>query len=315
MTLEALQIAEADFGARAFANRLPEVGWLVTSGAGALSVVDERLVEVARFNRRSTWRGHHWVTPDLERAVLSERDRVSMIDAAGGEVWTTTHHPWGDRGSETGSCWISNDGRHVWATVPSADGPDEWWVLDAGDGRVLGKAPLSCYAAGSHPISHPDGRHVGLSVGEGQDGADVYWAWWEGEPRVTRLNARDRVLCAVRPNGRDFLATPHGCGSKAITVHVFPGGEVRARLDPNGILEDGDWFDFQAGYVTNDVVLVGSVEGERHFALAADTLAPVDEVAYPTNAAKGGISTSGRGTWLTADYLTGRHQLWLGPWS
>jgi hypothetical protein len=79
-------------------------------------------------------------------------------------------------------------------------------------------------------------------------------------------------------------------------------------------LGDDDWFDFQAAYVTNDVALAGSVEGQRHFALAADTLAAIDEVAYPKNAARGGISPTGRGTWLTSDYLTGRHQLWQGPW-
>jgi hypothetical protein len=27
----------------------------------------------------------------------------------------------------------------------------------------------------------------------------VYWGHWAGEPHVIRLNARDRVLCAVRP--------------------------------------------------------------------------------------------------------------------
>jgi hypothetical protein len=85
-------------------------------------------------------------------------------------------------------------------------------------------------------------------------------------------------------------------------------------LDPKGILGNDDWFDFQAGYATNDVVLAGSVEGQRHFALAADTLAAIDEVAYPKNAALGGISPTGRGTWLTSDYLTGRHHLWQGPW-
>jgi hypothetical protein len=314
VTAEALLIAEADFGARAFASRLPGIGWLVARESGALSVVDEQLTEVARFNRRSTWRGHHWVTSDLKLAALSERDRISMIDTEGRELWTATHHPWGNSGTELGSCWISSDGRFVWATVPSSDGPDEWCVLDAGDGRVLGKARLNCYAAGSDPIPHPDGIHIGLSVGEGQDGAEVYWGRWQGEPRVARLDARDRVLCAVRPDGRHYLATPHGSGSNVLTVHAFPGGDVRARLDPKGILGNDDWFDFQAGYATNDVVLAGSVEGQRHFALAADTLAAIDEVAYPKNAALGGISPTGRGTWLTSDYLTGRHHLWQGPW-
>ena len=66
--------------------------------------------------------------------------------------------------------------------------------------------------------------------------------------------------------------------------------------------------------MTNDVVLAGLVERQRHFALAADTLSVIDEVAYPKSAAKRGISSTGQGTWLTSDYVTGRHQLWRGPW-
>lgn len=314
MNANATLLAEANFGSRAYTNRLPAVGWLVTSESGPLCLVDEQLRELVQFNRHSHWRAQHWVTPDLKRAALSERDHVAMIDSDGREVWQTHHHSWGNSDSESGSCWISPDGRMVWATVPSPDGPDEWWVLDARDGRVIGKAPLECHAAGSHPVPHPDGIHIGLSVGEGQDGAEVYWGHWAGEPRVIRLNARDRVLCAVRPDGRHYLATPHGCGSGLLTVHAFPGGEVRARLDQGDIFDDDDWFDFQAGYMTNDHVLVSSVEGARHFVLAADTLAVIAALAYPEHAAKGGISPTGRGTWLTSDYLTGHHQIWRGPW-
>jgi hypothetical protein len=286
----------------------------VTAPSAPLSVFDEQFHEIACFERRSTW-GKHWPAPDLQRAAFSMRGHIAMVDAAGRELWATEHHPWGNSDSESGSCWISPDGRRVWATVPSEAGPDQWWVLDASDGRVLGEAQLDCYAAGSHVIPHPDGTHVGLSVGEGQGGAEVYWGRWDGKPHVARLDARDRVLCAVRPDGRQYLATPHGCGSKALTVHSFPDGAVHARLDPEGILGDEDWFDFQAGYATSDVVLAGSVEGQRHLALAADTLAVIDEVAYPANAVKGGISPTGRGTWLTSDYVTGRHQLWRGPWT
>lgn len=99
-----------------------------------------------------------------------------------------------------------------------------------------------------------------------------------------------------------------------LTIHAFPGDEVGACLDRADVLDEDDEFDFQAGYVTNDLVLVGSVQRERHLLLAADTLAVIDEVVYPENAVKGGISPTGRGTWLTSDYSTGRHQIWRGPW-
>jgi hypothetical protein len=306
-------IAEADFGPRANASRLPGVGWLVTRKTGALVVIDETLATIARFGRSSTWRASHWATPDLERAVLSERDRVVLIDRDGRTVWQVHHDPWGNSGSESGSCWVSPDGRVVWATVPSADGADEWWVLDAADGNILGVAALQCCAAGSEPIPHPKGKHIGLSVGEGQDGCEVYWGHWDGRVHVSRLDARDRVLCAVRPDGTAYLATPHGGG--ALTVHSFPTGDVRARLSDSDVFGDDDRFEFQAGYVTNDIVLVGSTEEERHLLLRADTLEVVAEIEYPEGATRGGISPTGSGAWLTCDYLSGRFQLWRGRWS
>jgi len=310
VSAQATLIAEDEFGARANASRLPGVGWLVTCESEGLIVIDETLTTIVRFGRSSTWRASHWVTPDLKHAVLSERERIVLTDRDGRTLWQVQHHPWGNSDSESGSCWVSPDGRFVWATVPSADGADEWWVLDAADGNVLGVAALQCYAAGSEPIPHPDGKHVGLSVGEGQDGCEVYWGHWDGKVQVSRLDARDRVLCAVRPDGTAYLATPHVGGD--LTVHSFPTGDVRARLTDSDVFGDDDGFDFQAGYVTNDIVIVGSVSAERHLLLTADTLEVVAEIEYPEGATRGGISPTGLQTWLTCDYLTGRLQLWRG---
>lgn len=129
--MQALLIAEAELGDRSHASRIPDVGWLVTLGSGALAVTDESLTVVARFVRESRWRGAHWVTPDLECAVTSERDRVAMIDRRGAVVWQTVHAPWGRGESESGSVWVSPDGQRVWATVPTESDADVWWVLDA----------------------------------------------------------------------------------------------------------------------------------------------------------------------------------------
>jgi hypothetical protein len=226
----------------------------------------------------------------------------------GRQIWKTSHAAWGPSDSESGSCWVAPNGRHVWATVPSIDGPDQWWVLDIRDGRVIDKAPLQCYAAGSQPIPHPDGSHIGLSVGEGQDGAEVYWGCWKERPVVSRLDDRNRILIDIRPNGTQYLTTPHS--NSTVMVHDFPSGLVRARLDGDAALPPDDWFDCQAGYVTNDLILVGSVENEIHILLGADALTIIAPVAYPEGATKQGISPSGHGTWMTSDHLSGRHQVW-----
>jgi hypothetical protein len=207
---------------------------------------------------------------------------------------------------------MSPDGRHVWATAPTDDGADEWRVLDASAGRVLATTALQCRASGSTVVPHPDGRHVGLSVGEGLDGAEVYWGRWEGErPVVARLDDRTRVLVDVHPGGSAYLTTPHGDSDGSLTVHEFPGGAAARRLPHEGVFADGDWFDEHAGYLAPDLILVASAEAQVHLLLDADTLERVGEIEYPFGEGlREGIATSQRDTWLTSDFLTGRHELW-----
>lgn len=57
----------------------------------------------------------------------------------------------------------------------TSDGVDHWLVLDSGDGSVLPETSIDAVGVGAEHFRHPDGVHVGLSVGEGQDGALVFW--------------------------------------------------------------------------------------------------------------------------------------------
>ena len=83
-----------------------------------------------------------------------------------------------------------------------------------------------------------------------------------------------------------------------------------ARLSPAEVLEEEDWFDFDAGYVSDDLILVGSVEQHIHLLVAADTLATFGRIEYPSGHTRECITASGRGTWLTSEYMSGRHELW-----
>jgi hypothetical protein len=100
------------------ARRLAGVGWLVQTPRPDVVVLAEDLVELTRFPLPSVWRASHWVSPDLAFVVVSERDRVMLSDRCGGIVWQSVHHPWGGGNSESGSCWVSADGRQVWARTP-----------------------------------------------------------------------------------------------------------------------------------------------------------------------------------------------------
>jgi hypothetical protein len=305
-------IAATSLPPRSFPKRLAGIGWLVHTSRQEVVVLGEDLAEVARFPLPSEWRASHWVTPDLGFVAVSEREKVLLVDRRGRAVWHHDHIPWGSGSSESGSCWVSPDGAHVWATVPRDDEPDEWIVLDASNGQVLGAAPLECEAAGSDPIPHPDGRHIGLSVGEGQDGAEVYWGRWEGgRPVVARLKSRSRVLVDVRPSGAQYLTTPHSSSDDgSVQVHEFPSGRVPARLLPDVLRPEDDRFDYEAGYLTDDLVLVSTIANNADLLLTADKLEPIGRVEYPDGNAKDNVAPSGRGTWLTIDPVTGRHELW-----
>src|SRR5438132_8235846 len=179
-------------------------GWYSRS-AETLSILDEGFGVVRRFALGPDVPGVCGVSPDLTRVAVSGRDRIRVVDEQGAVLWSVSHSPWGTDYSYAGSCGFSLDGRQVWATVPDtalgtevhdglwdddldADQPsgagrwgrpeswgDQWWVLDATTGAILGRGWLGAAATGSRVLAHPDGVHMGLDLGEGQDGSRIYW--------------------------------------------------------------------------------------------------------------------------------------------
>lgn len=121
------------------------------------------------------------------------------------------------------------------------------------------------------------------------------------------IGAVARVLIDVRPSGGQYLTTPHS--DSALVVHAFPSGRVLARIESESVFRADDYFDFQAGYVTDDLILAGSLEGQVHVLFVADTLEPVGRVEYPGGSAKHGIVPTGNGTWPTTDG-EGAFQVW-----
>jgi hypothetical protein len=175
------------------------------------------------------WRGGvHSVSADASFAVFSGQRAVRALAPDGATLWEYRHGCWGPLlghphtgdeqevcdGLEHGSCRISDDGRLVWAHVvaPEEHGGQEYWaVLDARDGHELARLPLASAASGSHHVSHPDGVHMGLSIGMGQDGLLLHWARWDGEELTAwDLNETlDRDLTDVHPAHPGFLTAEH----------------------------------------------------------------------------------------------------------
>ncbi|MDH6129624.1 hypothetical protein [Kitasatospora sp. GP82] len=273
------------------------------------------------------------VSADGSFAVFAGPSFLHAVERDGRVRWRYHHTCWGHHhysshdetricdGVSCGSCWIAGDGSVVWAHVPAADG-EQWLVLDAVDGKLLGAAELDSATSGSLHVPHPDGRRVGLDVGMGQDGALVYWGRWDGHELEVRESGygEDRILTEVHPDGRMYLTTEHG--QRDLAVHSFGTDETLAGC-PADVIPLGDdyaeqYWDHQCGYLDPQTVLASTVEADedygpvRHWLLSATTLELLGAVGYPTQV-EGEPTPLGDGTWLTRS-PSGTVTLWsLAP--
>ncbi|GAA1980241.1 hypothetical protein [Kitasatospora viridis] len=266
--------------------------------------------------------GVHSVSPDGRFAVFAGQRAVRAVDADGRTLWEYRHACWGPalghphsgddqevcRGSEHGSCRVSDDGRLVWAHVLGEE-EELWVVLDARDGTELARLPLESAASGSHQLSHPDGVHVGLCVGMGQDGIMTYWARWDGEQLTSwDLNAtEDRILGDVHPAHPGFLTVEHYGAD--LRLHALDGTTL-ATATPE------EAWDYACGFVDADTVIASTTEADqdhdepRHWLLDARTLRILGPVRYPDGPVDGYVRPLGDGSWLTYDDRDGTLRRW-----
>ncbi len=279
--------------------------------------------------------GVHSVSPDGRFAVFSGQRAVRAVGVGGETLWEYRHGCWGPeighphsgdeqqvcRGFESGSCRVSDDGRLVWAHVvrePDAGAWQECWVvLDARDGRELARLPLESVASGSHQLSHPDGTHMGLCVGMGQDGILVHWARWDGEQLTSWDNegSTDRILTDVHPKHPGFLTVEHNGAD--LRLHALDG-TVLAEREPEPVEDDRDdrddgddgetpCWDYFCGFVDADTVIASTLGSDedtdraRHWLLDAPTLEIRGSVSYPDGPVDSCVTALGDGTWLTYD--------------
>ncbi|GAA3371334.1 hypothetical protein GCM10020367_21590 [Streptomyces sannanensis] len=281
-------------------------------------------------------RGEHSVAPDGSFAAFSGQRSVRAVGAGGETLWEYRHGCWdpghphtGDElqvcpGIESGSCRVSNDGRLVWAHVPGDEDEDyqeRWVVLDARDGKELARLPLDSVASGSNHLSHPDGVHMGLGIGMGQDGILLHWGRWDGETLTTwDVNEDiDRILADVHPGHGGFLTLEH-YGSD-ITLHALDG-EVLARFESDTLPpvsgdEDDDppYFDYVCGFVDAATVIATTTECDedpdhaRHWLLGAPALRVPGRIEYP-EPVDSFARPLGDGSWLTHDDERGLLRRW-----
>ncbi|WP_431676791.1 hypothetical protein [Kitasatospora sp. KL5] len=274
------------------------------------------------------WRnGVRGASADGSLIVLAGQRSVLALEADGRARWEYRHGCWGDgphahggadgpcHGLWSGSCAVSPDGTLVWAHVlpdldhgdPAVDSYEEWLILDAADGAVLGRTRLEGGTGGSNHLPYPDGARMLLSTGQGQDGTPAYLGHWDGtELTVREVGDGFRIPVDVHPGGRAFLSTPHG--RDGLQLHRSTDGLVVMERAAGDLAADGDeapLWDYVAGFVDGHTVIAaahdaGRREDRRHWLLDALTLRPLGPVAYPRPV--GGYPLAlGDGSWLTLD--------------
>ena len=209
----------------------------------------------------------HDAAPHLGLAVYATRNSVVCIGPDGDLLWRYELEPHSTvLHGHRPDCVFSLDGTTVCVYRPDAmanrTDNDKWVMLSADAGEVVAELSLETVGHGGRHVLHPDGRHILLDVGEGQDGSKLFRATVIGEHfDFDMYEFEDRVLIDVGPDGQYFMTV--GQLQVDVTIHGFPNGKAVLRLtledlgyeydDDN---EDEPQMDYIGGFLNSDVAVV-----------------------------------------------------------
>ncbi|WP_147453829.1 hypothetical protein [Nocardiopsis sp. Huas11] len=211
------------------------------------------------------------VAPGLDRAAYTTDHDLVRVDADGTVAWRLALDapPRSERFmSGRPSIAFSADGSLLWLYRPDQawHGPrrtDRLLALDPATGGVLAESDLGSSGHGAELLPHPDGRHVLVGVGEGQDGGRNFLARLEdGSLALTRYDLYGH-LRDLSPDGRVFLLSDED----EVTSHAFPSGEPISRVGVDAFGYDEERFEtlfvglHTAGFLDHRTAVV-AVNGE-----------------------------------------------------
>lgn len=213
---------------------------------------------------------NHAVAPNLNQLVYATSHSVVCISRNSETLWQYDLEPRStQRHLRDCSCVFSQDGTWVWVYRPDAmadRGPDILVVLRADTGQEVARTILGSVGEGAQLVLHPDGRHVLLDVGEGQDGVKMYRAAFTGESiDLHSYGWEDRVLIDMAPDGQSFMTVDHG--RYDVAFHAFLSGEVVMRIPIEAFGheyfgEDEAGMDWNGGFLNPDIA-VATIAGEK----------------------------------------------------
>ncbi|WP_141963795.1 hypothetical protein [Actinoallomurus bryophytorum] len=256
----------------------------------------------------------HTGSADLSRAVYTTTDAVACVTDGGTELWrydleprSTTKH------GHSPSCRFSADGALVWVYRPDAmagrGGVDKWVVLDAEKGTVVAQTDLGTVGHGAIHFRHPDGVHMLLDVGEGQDGSNLFRGALDGgDLNLFTYPWGDRALIDLAADGEQFMTIDDD--QSDVAFHTYPDGEEFLRLPLEAFgYETEEWseayVEWSSGYLDSETAIV-TIGGEdedgqewwHHYRVGIRTGEVGPRLDQRTSCV---IEPAGDGSWLTTD--------------
>ncbi|MGW1680017.1 hypothetical protein [Saccharopolyspora sp. NPDC002376] len=268
--------------------------------------------------------GQVTIAPSGDLAVFAGVHSVRAVDRGGDVRWELVHGCWATatctlteapftayaddshhRHADHGSAAFSPDGKLVWAHIRNwAEGrpQEEWLVLNAADGAVLGRTPTMTAGSGFH-FPHPNPAHMGLTVGEGHEDSPSLWGRWDGS-ELTAVRIEGEMLQSVSPSGQFFLGTDPG--QWALYLHEATEGRELRRLNARDAVppapgDDMARWDYEGAYPYENGAVVGTeghAENPRHWLVDPRDLAVRGMIAYP-GPVVGSPRSAGPGRWYT----------------
>ncbi|MGY0006952.1 hypothetical protein [Micromonospora sp. I033] len=255
------------------------------------------------------------VTRDLSRLVYATTDDLRCVDREGRTLWRLDFGPRSEQGLVNArvSCAFSADERLVWVYRPDAMALrgelDRWLVVEAATGDLRAEAGLLSVGHGGEHFAEPDGVHMLLDVGEGQDGSRVF----RGRLTETGIELRDlwdddRTVIAFAPDGRHVMTVHHEQEDAAF--HTWPDGEVAARTPLAAF--GHEWgeanVEWAGGYLDGDTAVVAlagedeETEEEWHRHHLVDVRTGEIRGVFPVETRHAyDLEPLGDGTWLQTD--------------
>ncbi|MFB4314971.1 hypothetical protein [Actinomadura sp. 21ATH] len=217
----------------------------------------------------------HAAAPDLERAVYTTGEELVCVGRDGEPKWRVDFGAAPEQYMNgRASCAFSLDGEVVWLYRPDLAMRgrghfDQWLALDAATGDVLGQAELASGGHGAFHLVHPEGEHVLLDVGEGQEGSRVYRGSLEDGGISVSEYAWNGTLYDLSPDGDRMLTIEDVPGSRLqrLLIRTFPDGQEGTAVNADAFGYDEEkhetfFIGWIAGFLDAGTAIV-SVRGER----------------------------------------------------